>query len=135
MKTLTQEQFGKDHWSLLAYIETCCVDNKGRIDLTRVRCNPKTHPGLAEARMSSRTWEPTYGTILRGGTRLDKHDDHDCADDLEQAGLIRHIGTGINPVFQMTTEGQRVVSLLRQHKSAGKQFSEFVCPLALQETL
>lgn len=32
--------FGKDHWSLLAYVETCCVDGQdgiGTLDRRRLR--------------------------------------------------------------------------------------------------
>lgn len=135
MRTVKPEQFGKDHWSLLAYIETCCVDKGGKVGLERMRCNPKTHPGLAVAvgGFSSRTWESSWGTRTREGL-IKGHDDHDCAEDLEKAGLIANIGSGINPVFKMTSEGWRVISALRAHKAAGGKYADFRCMVSSGDT-
>ena len=33
-------QWGKDHWSVFAYLECCAVDNKGIINNQHMRCNP-----------------------------------------------------------------------------------------------
>ncbi len=126
MKTVPVIRFGKDHWSTFAYIETCCVDNGGRVDLRRMRCNPERHPGLAGLSVMgmNRAWEPRWGTRLKEGIVAD-HDDHDCADDLEAAGLLENIGSGINPAFRLTAEGFQAAGLLRQHKAAGGSFSTF----------
>jgi len=126
MRTVPIAKFGKDHWSTFAYIETRCVDNQGTVELIRMRCNPKRHPGLAGASAmgESRKWEPSYGTRLKEGVAAG-HDDHDCADDLEAAGLLENIGTGINPAFRLTAEGWVAISLLRQHKAAGGMFATF----------
>ena len=35
--SITVDEFGKDHWSLFAYIETRCVDHKGVLDLAHMR--------------------------------------------------------------------------------------------------
>lgn len=118
-------QFGKDHWSTFAYIETLCVDFKGVPDLRRMRCDIDRHPGLRSNSIGSTTSTQKYPTRLAGGIDKHDHDDWDCADDLEAAGLIHQNGTGINPVFQLTPEGVQVASALRAHKAAGGVFSTF----------
>lgn len=134
MTTVPIEQFGKDHWSLLAYIETVCVDNKGVPDLTRMRCNPQRHPGLViHGTHGHAEWCDTYSTRLFGffdaedKTRfiLPDHDDHDCMNDFEAAGLVENIGTGINPVYKLTVYGLTVSGWLRQHKAQGGGFASF----------
>jgi hypothetical protein len=116
------EEFGKDHWSLLAYIETVCVDHQGTPELWRMRCNEETHPGHMG---SFSTSGKAYAT--RTKTReIPGHDDWDCADDLEAAGLIRVFGTGINPLFWMTELGLRIAGELRAHKAKGGMFADFV---------
>lgn len=134
MITIPQSDFGRDHWSLLAFIECRCVDHGGQPDFDRMRCNPKRHPALIGPkvnRFGNAKWQPEYGTRLNGHTevapkRVPQHDDHDCARDLEKAGLIEIHGTGINPVFQMTTKGTALVGAIRAHKQAGGSFSTFM---------
>ncbi len=128
MKTIPVEQFGRDHWSTLAYIECLCVDNDGVPNRERMRCNPKQHPGLAHH--SGTGWQKTYSTRLAGHTlekpvQQDGHDDWHCADDLEAAGLIEQIGTGGNPAFAMTDKGNEMAARLRAHKTKGGNFDNF----------
>jgi len=40
------DKFGKSHWGLLLYIETRCVDYKGKLDFSQMRINGERHPGL-----------------------------------------------------------------------------------------
>ena len=131
---ITPKQFGKDHWSLLAYIETRCVDYKGVLDIAHLRVR---NPAIGSPRMpfSRPEWKPEYGTRLSGyfkedGTKdesrqIKNHDDLDCADELEEAGYLKNIGTGLNPAYQMTKLGSQVASLLRQHKTDGKHYASF----------
>lgn len=124
--TPTPDQFGKDHWSTFVYVETLCVDNRGIPDLRRMRCDPKRHPLLAHASMMGLPFDGgKYPTRLKGGVELRDHDDWDCAADLEAAGLIENIGSGMNPVFRMTTEGNRIASLIRVFKQHGGKYAEF----------
>jgi len=124
---IEKEKFGKDHWSLLAYVETRCIDYKGVLALVHLRSMNRALSGME--------WKPEWGTRLSGfwnddGTtnpdlKLPEHDDFDCLDDLEEAGYIKSLGTGLNPAYKLTKEGVKVCSKLRQHKSAGKHFSQF----------
>jgi hypothetical protein len=124
VRLVPMTEWGKDHWSLLAYVETCCVDAKGVIDHRRMRCNVERHPGLALSQHKPSA-PYHYPTKLRDGVEPE-HDDWDCFYDLEAAGLIEDVGTGINPVAKMTTTGLGLVAALRAHKANGGQFSDFM---------
>ena len=65
--TVPMEQFGKDHWSLLGYIETCCVDGGGEIVHDRMRTNPDCNPDLGYRRtmFSTLEWKDEYSTRLK----------------------------------------------------------------------
>lgn len=124
---ITIDLFGKDHWSLFAYCETRAVDYKGVLALEHMTVkNPAIRGG----------WKPEYGTRLKGywkedGTtdetlKLQDHDDLDCLDELEEAGLIKNIGSGLNPAVKLTDLGKKVASDLREHKANGGMFANFV---------
>lgn len=127
MKTVESSQFGKDHWGLLAYFETRCVDYRGIIDPRHLRCNRKNHPHMDRAGLGPNglAWKPEYGTIIKGGKKLESHDDWNCLDDLEAANLVEMIGTGINPAVKITELGMYWVGLLRKHKMSGGMYGNF----------
>lgn len=130
--------FGRDHWSLLAYIETCCVDSAhggiGTIDKRRVRCNEERHPLSAINASMGVKWQPSYGTRLAGyflegdqrdpSRQIPDHDDWDCMDDLEAAGLIEVISEAIGSV-RLTDHGIQVSGLLRAWKARGGHYYQF----------
>ena len=49
----------------------------------------------------------------------------DCLEDAECAGFIKHIGTGVNPRYKMTTKGNKVISTLQEHKANGNRLHDF----------
>lgn len=134
MIELTIDDFGKDHWSLLAYIKTRCVDYKGVLDIKHMRTK---NPALASTAsiFGPQAWKPEYGTRLSGyfiedgGKNLDRqlpdHDDHDCQEDFERLGLIENIGTGLNPAVKMTKRGLELAAQLDAHKANGGVFAYF----------
>jgi len=132
-KFVPTEKFGKDHWSTLAYVGCRVVDNNGTLDREHMRCNADRHPGLANSANRICTWDPEHGTRLGGyfdakdktKLLLSDHDDWDCLDDLEAAGLIRIGGSGINPLVSLTDAGRNVEAQLRKHKSNGGMFANF----------
>ncbi len=132
-------RWSKDHWSLLAYVETLCVDAVNgvvAISRQRVRCNPARHPMYGV----SVGWMSSYGTRLKGffdfaqrddpvaseaaGLQLTAHDDWDCLDDLEAAGYVE-IVSSVNGRVRLTDAGIAVASTLRAHKVRGGTFSSF----------
>ena len=140
MKTVAIEDWGKDHWSLLAYIETLCVDSTkggvGEIDKRRVRTNGNRHPLHAVNRniVGVGEWSPEYGTRLAGywdsmgktvpERQIKSHDDWDCLNDIEKAGLVEVISEA-NGYVKMTDKGTKVAGELRAYKTKGGMFSGF----------
>lgn len=133
------EDFGKDHWSMFAYIETLCVDSLkkgvGEIDKRRVRANEKTHLLHAvNCGAGLGPWNPEHGTRLAGYWKTDKttdctrlrpqHDDWDCLDDLDAAGLVEVISFA-NGFVKLTEKGFRVAGELRTWKAKGGMFADF----------
>ncbi len=136
------DRWGKDHWSTLAYVEICTVDHQrapgiGEITRERMRANPCTHPMLAH----SREWDPKCGTRLKGFKSheetpdlcLAHHDDWDCLDDMEAAGLVEMYST-VNGYVQITNLGRRLAHQLREHKANGGTFASFEPNLKQGET-
>lgn len=137
-KPIPITRWGKDHFSLLGYVECRCVDNKGELDRRHLRCNIGTHPILAGSVYRDPDlmgWKDEYGTRLKGyflkngktdqSKRLNYHDDYDCLDDLEEAGLIELISL-VNGFVCMTPFGLEIASKSREHKVKGGTFSNFI---------
>jgi hypothetical protein len=121
MKPIPINEWAKDHWSTLAYVEAIAVDNKGVgiPDARRMRTYHKTHPFMGNPLDSTK-----YPTRLKS-REVKGHDDWDCLDDAVAEGLLEDIGTGVNRAYKFTTEGKRIVAALRQHKHEGKCFADF----------
>lgn len=143
------QKFGKDHWSLLAYVETRCVDGSagiGALDRNRMRCNQERHPLLGGSLSAAPGWKPQYSTRLAGffefkdraipavaiaaGFMLDGHDDWDCLDDLEACGFVEILSTA-NGAVRLTPAGLKVAAALREHKATGGMFATFSMPAPL----
>lgn len=141
MNHVEMARWGKDHWSMLAYVETLCVDGRA-IDNRRVRANRERHPHQAV----NGAWNPKYGTRLKGyfdhpaedrndidkmtaaGVFLPQHDDWDCLDNLEAEGLVEVVSV-INGFVMLTEQGLKVSAALRAHKASGGNFADFEPPL------
>lgn len=125
------DKFGKDHWSLLAYVETRVVDytvssDVGELDRNHLRWNKNKYSLLA-GRHSA--WDSAWGTHLRSiGKRdpeiLSDHDDWDCLQDLEAAGFVEILSM-VNAYVCLPPEGYIAAKKLREHKGAGGTFSDF----------
>lgn len=141
--TITPADFGKDHWSLLAYVETRVVDHAGYLDARHLRGDGEEYPtGLSR---------PVGGParIVAG------HSDYDCLADLLSAGWIvpaagttpsgrllfrdleargKHFGTASarhgTHRYTLSTLGLQVSGALRAHKAQGGNFATFRWPLA-----
>ena len=82
--------WGQDHWSTFAYLETRAVDGKGAIDNPRMRCNARLHREFANMGPFGNLHDGAkYPTLLAGGIKLEKHDDWSCLEDMVAAGLIK----------------------------------------------
>lgn len=111
------KDFGKDHWSLLAYIEHINVNEKCIPDPRKMR---EIHGKRAP--MGNPFSSSNYPTRTKKGA-VYNHDDY--AEDLEKVGLITIEGTGANPMYILTDYGWEVASRLRKHKAKGNNFQSF----------
>lgn len=121
MKTVKIEEFGKDHWSLLAYLETLQVDNQdavGEINRNKLSCNEKEHPMLRSEFSYDIGWKDSYSTRIKDGKTVPGHDDWHSLDDLEKAGLITIISL-IDGFFKLTDKGIAIAGQIRSHKAHG----------------
>jgi len=92
--------WGKDHWTTLAY----AFRNAGK---------PLDHQHL-------RTAHPRYPTRLRDGAILSDHDDYDCLDDLEAAGVLVTSGTRVNPYALFSDEGLKLAQWIACEIDGGR---------------
>ncbi len=132
MRIISIDEFGKDHWSLLGYIETCCVDGGGKVNHNRMRTNENRNPSVG----SGQSWKDEYSTRLKSfpwGSKDEKekakhrvagHDDWDCLEDLEQAGFANLISY-VNGFVHITSMGLTITAELRAHKANGGSFFNF----------
>lgn len=122
MELTSVDQFGKDHWALLVYIETRAV-NQQLLETERLRCSTKNrHLGGNIPRPG---WMPHYGSCLRDGSVIQDHDDWDCLEDLEQNGFLI-IGSQISGIVTLTDLGITTAHRIRRHKIEGGSFGTFV---------
>ena len=139
--TTPMSEWGKDHWSTLAYLETCCVDNDGYLDNRRMNSDGEAYP----TRLRGNTPETPH---LAPG-----HNDWDCVADMISAGLVKP-APGTTPMgrvsiadqvarvaasrghtthfqarrYLLTPAGLKIAAALRAHKAAGGNFASFVPP-------
>lgn len=133
------KKFSKDHWTLLAMIDTQHAGGeKVFLDPRRMRCNPYRHPQHALDH-AERKWKNEFGTRLQGyfecegrydpiiaeeaGVQIGIHDDWDCLTDLENGGFIKIID---KQHCVVTEKGMDAITKLRAHKQQGGQYARFV---------
>lgn len=128
------ELWGKDHWSTLAYLETCAVDYRGLVDNRRMRCNPRLHRKFAHFDYLGVIVDGSrYPTRTKTG-EIQRHDDWSCLEDLVAAGLIKaywrvrypeQIAGGAQAKIELTALGLKIAADLRAHKARGGSFASF----------
>uniref|UniRef100_UPI003F493824 hypothetical protein n=1 Tax=Nonomuraea sp. CA-251285 TaxID=3240002 RepID=UPI003F493824 len=93
------DQWGQDHWSTFAYIETRTVDYKGFIGHDQMRCSVALHGSLYDlknpygrspdgARYKTRLKHERLPDGTWSAASLPSHDDYSCLDDCLAAGLL-----------------------------------------------
>jgi hypothetical protein len=134
------QDFGRDHWSLLLYIQHICLNSsvkspEGRIaeiDFNKLRINPFTNPlqsGNGRRRLDN-SWKIEYGTRLKTSDsgeprRLKDHDDWDCLNDFENSGIVEIIST-VNGFVRLTEKGIDLANKLVKHIILCGATSDFV---------
>jgi len=121
------QYWAKDHWSTLAYLETRCVDHKGKIDIRNMRCNISRYPHYDHL---GRPWNSDWATRLQQDAPKEtvdsarEHCDWDCVEDFLREGLVQWVDKK-TPTVKFTNKGFNVVYLVRRHKCNGGNFGEF----------
>lgn len=129
------KDWGKDHWSTFAYIETRIVDRDGTVELNRLQANANRHPLYVGTTPFGTILDGSeYGIRLAGGVELPgpDYDEWDCIDDMKAEGLLRDVGFTMTPQFEMTERGVGIASQLRAFKGRGGQFRDFSYHLGLR---
>jgi hypothetical protein len=96
-------RWGKDHWTVLAYVEARAVDHRGMLSHDQMRCDRGRHQMFFTAKrlpatMSAAADGARYPTRLKtprpdaggrwGSVELPGHDDYDCLADTVREGLV-----------------------------------------------
>lgn len=116
-KPIPPEQWGKDHFSTMLYIETRCVDHGGSPAAVHMRtCAGRPNRGDI-SRGVPISGDSEAPTRLAGGVELHEHDDWDCAEDFVAAGLLVWENTGANPIFKLTDRGWWFAQRLRRERA------------------
>jgi len=131
---IAMERWGKDHWSLLAYVETRAVDHQGILNGDHMRTNLRLHREMqGDVQYRRGMGSSEHSTRLKS-EYIDNHDDWSCLEDLIAAGLITAETAQIyfNRMFantiariKLTEKGQVMAEQLRRHKTNGDNFSNF----------
>jgi hypothetical protein len=137
------DQWSKDHWSTLAYVETVMVDcagfqvgHDGRMKTNRrhfrvmsSECPQPKRPGRSTSAMAV-VMRPEHATKIKDGTVIDGHDDWMCVQDMAAEGLFTVGPDDVEPgvVLHFSERGKDIAAALRQHKADGKNFASFEAP-------
>ena len=124
-------KWGRDHWTTLLYVETRCVDHKGKLDNQHMRTNARVHRKLlGDAQARAGMVSTDYPTRLRNGDTLDRHDDWSCLEEMVAHGLVEVAHerdrrpsqpfTGGEIAMRMTELGWRVAHQIRRDRANGQ---------------
>jgi hypothetical protein len=139
---ISMQSWGKDHWSVLLFVETRVVDYDGELDADRMRCIRAKHPQAYSAKSRATAFgsdadASKYPTRLKRG-EAPGHDDYDCLADLIDEGLIveladvllnrpttREAAADPRALWRLTPRGEAVSAALRAHRGRGGRFAQF----------
>ena len=119
---LPPECFGRDHFTVLLYVEAVVTTCRGYPSLVKMRCDPHRHPGLAHVDPMNDSLlhdGSKFPTRLKGGVEQSGHDDRDCFDDLSAAGWVENVGTGVDTFMAHDVRRLPRRRLLRTHQAQG----------------
>lgn len=120
-----EEEWGKDHFSTLLYLETRWVDHKGMVKNANMRTDPDLHPEFVDQRFISHG-SKKYPTRLQKGREKSDHDDWSCWKDMAAVGLVSLWVCGNVAKVDFNDSGLSLVGRLRKHKAEGKGLTTFI---------
>ncbi len=133
---LPAEVWGHDHFSTLAYVETCAVNDKGILNNNRMRCNARLHRPLANIAMGRILDGSMYPTRLRDKALQENHDDWSCLEDFVAAGFaiveLKQVSLQLFGNFKarvtLTEKGHKLGAAIREHSASGGRYGDFPLP-------
>lgn len=119
--------WGRDHWSTLAFIETVMVE-KGSFPImgdARMRSNRRNFRVMPAANAMCMDLES--GSLLADGTTVKGHDDWCCIQDFAAEGLLDKAQEEIDigETIKFSDLGISIAHKLREHKIKGGSFGTF----------
>lgn len=134
---IPMDLWGKDHWSLLAYI-SCVMEEFAGFQVGfdgRMRQNRRNFRIMKEqAPVPKRVnncmgivMKEDYSTRLKNGVVARDHDDWCCVQDMATAGLFQETVEKVEPnkILHFSDKGIQISNALRVHKMRGGVFSNF----------
>jgi hypothetical protein len=137
------DQFGRDHWSTLAYIDCVMIDCAGfqvgfdarmrqgrrHYRVMHEECPRPKRVGISTAAL---VMDLEHSTVLRDGSKVAGHDDWHCVQDLATAGIFTARVEDIQPgeTLHLSDFGRALANDLRAHKASGGSWKDFVPSLA-----
>ena len=132
------EYWGRDHWSLLAYIGSVMIEvagfqvgfdermrqNRRNYRVMMEECKkPKRISRIAPSGIVGCMWKPEYTSRLNNGIS-ENHDDWSCVQDMVHFGILKG-KCQPNEILHFTRKGRSLYNKLIKHKQTGGQFSNF----------
>ena len=109
--------WGRDHWTTILYVETCAVDNYGKIDNRRMRTDNDLHPVLSHHKSNAKCPTRLSGNTGVDPQLLEDHDDWSCLDDAQEEGLLTWKEDGHNATVKFTNVGWFIAGKLRRFRA------------------
>ncbi len=101
---IKEEDYGRDHWTVLVYAETRCVDYRGNLDRKHLRTDGDKYP-----------------TRLKEG-ELPGHSDLSCLEDLDDMGYVDFRRGAL--IVIMTDKGWNKVAALRRERGCIRRVND-----------
>lgn len=133
--------WGKDHWSMLGYLECVATENAGFL----VCYDPRMRHGRRHFRIMPAVggrrgrgsqargvcMDPLYGTRLNDGRYIPTHDDWHCVQDFAKAGVLTVGPESVEPgvLLHLSEYGKALAGALRVFKQGGGSFGTFSPPV------
>lgn len=130
--------WGKDHWSMLAYMETVMVE----VACFQVGADPRMRQGPRSFRImheqcpqpsrptkapNGMVMRPEHGSRLADGSYIPGHDDWHCVQDMAAVGFFTAATDAVEPgvALHLSEIGATASNELRAHRRGGGGFAGF----------
>lgn len=133
-QTVPMDRWGKDHWTTLLYLETVCVDHRGKIEPLKMRTSRRNSRLAGKLHGETHIMgKDEYPTRLKP-TQVERaefdrvdlvggHDDWECMNDMADLGLLafkikneRNSNYPLQVTIEMLPLGRKYVAEARERR-------------------